>query len=182
MPALLKGFAAHRREPGLPDDHWLPTDVYDEERWGKNDIYLYIITDGSVGFPREPRRADQGDAVLSSCNFCEPKAVADPHERQAALAHLSGVLSEERSEESVAGSTPTPGQLALRRLLHELGLAHLQQMLRDEAFADVAAQAAASRTAFLATLKAKGVDKLADRQKLVNGVARAAREGRVQPA
>jgi len=196
VASLLRGFAAHRREPGLPDDHWLPQDVYDEDRWGKNDLYLYIITDGSVGGPRGARRPDQSDAVLSSCNVCEPKAPTDlAHERQAALAHLSGVLSDERSEDSragptptagqqdsSAGPTPTAGQLAFRRLLHDLGLGHLQQTLRDEAFADVAGQAAASRTAFLAGLKVKGVDKLAERQKLANGVARAAREGGVPPA
>jgi len=156
--------------------------VYDESRWSKDSVYLYIITDGSVGGPREPRVV-KSEATLSSCDVCEPKpgtSDAHMHERQAALAHLSGLLSSERAS-TASGPVPSSGQLELRRFLQGLGLGHLEQVeaLRDAALRDVAAEAVAGRTAFLASLKAKGVDKLAERQKLANGVARALREGTI---
>ena len=39
--------------PGKPADHWLPPEVYDPGEWGVDDVYLFIISDGSIS--RKPR-------------------------------------------------------------------------------------------------------------------------------
>lgn len=173
---MLRGFAVHHRAAGMADDHWLPADVYDEERWSVDGLYLYIITDGNVGGPRSPRRKiEDGHAAstLTSCNVCDPKVGSDSDGRKAALAHLAGVLSD------ASGSEVRPAKTALLTFLIELGLGHLQEFLRDEVLADLATEAAVSRTAFLSRLKQVGVDKLAERQKLTNGLSKAWREGTI---
>ena len=54
VPALLRGFARHREVPGKPSDWWLPPEVHDPAVWSHDSVYLYIITDGTVGGPRPP--------------------------------------------------------------------------------------------------------------------------------
>ena len=64
--ALLRGFAQHKRTPGKPDDWWLPSDVYDEDRWTVDSLYLYVVSDGSVGGTLEDVDAvNMGDGCFS---------------------------------------------------------------------------------------------------------------------
>jgi len=48
VASLLRGFAQHRRQPNLPDDHWLPQEAYDEAQWEPQDVWMFVITDGSI--------------------------------------------------------------------------------------------------------------------------------------
>jgi hypothetical protein len=161
VASLLRGFAAHKRQAGQPDDYWLPPEVYDEQLCSVDGLYLYIISDGSVGGPR-PKR-DASSDLSESCGVCDPKkAGAD---RAAIVAHLAASMGS--SAKSAVG---------LDTLAISLGLEHLQPLVESIPLADATAELKASRPAFLARLKAAGVEKLADRQKLTNGLSKAARE------
>jgi hypothetical protein len=161
---LLRGFAHHRRKAGVPDDHWLPPEVYDEDLWSVDSLYLYIISDGAVGQPRDPSKPKSGPA---SCGVCDPKM----DDRAEMVAHLSAALLGAPAVES--------SPRGLGGLAASLELGHLQQQLSGLTLADAAAELNNSRTAFLAHLKALGVEKLTDRQKLANGLGRAIRESGV---
>ncbi len=154
MSSLLRGFAHHRRENGKPEDHWLPEAIYDTTQWAVDSVYLYIITDGSVGGPTP------GGVSQEASHTCE-KGMA----RAEVVARLAQKLSE---EEAVTDASAT---------------ADWQVLLTERLGCDLTAAAteltAAGRPAFLSRLKAAGVDQLTERQKIVNNLARASREGRI---
>lgn len=164
VASLLRGFAHHRKAQG---DSWLPRDVYDEELWDIDGVYLYIITDGNVGGPRPaPRKPPEGDGVAA---LCDPSAPRDERMLAEAKAHVL----------ATAAKPPADGPLTFASLLDELALTRLASTLADLSLPDVATAIAADRPAFLARLKTLGVERLADRQAVVNGVAKAQRAGRV---
>jgi hypothetical protein len=70
----------------------------------------------------------------------------------------------------------------LAQLLEQEALTHLHALLGGESLAHFAADCEASRPKFLGRLNRLGVSKLADRQAIANAIARAQREGRLQPA
>ena len=70
--------------------------------------------------------------------------------------------------------------VALGALLKEADLAHVYAHVEAHEASALASLLAANRVAFLSRLKEWGVSSLADRQRLANALARAAREGRVR--
>jgi len=178
VPALLKGFAAHRKEPGKADDHWLPPDVYDASLWTVDNVYLYVITDGNVGRPT-PDRIKQ-TAELASCEVCRPSTARDGAAHAGAISRLREQL-QLGDEQSPAASKHAQTWLIL---LQEVGLAddaHLTLIaqLGCDLQGGAAELGTAGRPAFLARLKAAGFDRLNERQQIVNAMARASREGRL---
>ena len=123
VQSLLQAFARHRKAPGKPADYWLPPEVYDPGIWGAQDLYLYIMTDGSLGGPRPPNpdltdwlpaRALPGRPPKSVP--AQPKAAAEPG--------------------AVVGSLPPPPPPSLRPLRNEAVHAVLVGELQAEYFAD----------------------------------------------
>jgi len=70
----------------------------------------------------------------------------------------------------------------LRQLLELEALTHLHAHLSGETLAGFAAALDASRPKFLGQLSRLGVSRLSDRQAIANAIARAKREGRLQPS
>lgn len=66
-----------------------------------------------------------------------------------------------------------------KSLLKQLNLLHLSDVLAGEPLENLVGQLQASRTTLLSHLKATGVTKLAERQALTNGLAKAVREERI---
>ena len=101
------------------------------------------------------------------------ESLLDEMKLHAAYIFTEDVAAAESGRESVAS-------LTFAGLLGELGLGHLESRLGDFADAEQAsAELTASRTDFLAKLKALGVEKLGERQALANGLAKASRAGRL---
>ena len=181
ITALLRSFARHRSTPGMPDGHWLPDDVYDEELWSVDQLYMHVITDGTLGVRSERRRGSSSSAAtVASCEVDNPSIARDAALHASVLSHLSQTLmaadSAGGSGDAAAPSTP------LQALLAESGLDHLHEQLAGAGGFELSAAAAdlkASRPAFLTRLKANGVDKLGERQTLANAIAKAGREGRI---
>ena len=67
VPQLLKSFAHHRKAEG---ESWLPKEVYDETLWDVDSLYLYIISDGSIGAPRPKPRVANSSAT-TACDVCD---------------------------------------------------------------------------------------------------------------
>ena len=156
VSSLLSGFGRHRRENGKPEDHWLPEGIYDPNSWSIDSVYLYIITDGSVGGPTP------GGLSQEAIHTCGP----DTEARKELVARLAQKVSHEDAVASGAG------EVSWQALLTE--------RLGCDLSAAAAELATAGRPALLMRLKAAGVDQLTERQKLVNSLARASREGRVR--
>ena len=175
IASLLKGFAFHRKHEG---DSWLPRDAWDPEAWDIDSLYLYIVTDGSVGGPKaKAQRTPRPEiAGMKNCDVCDPGLSRDDAARAALVKQLSQAISSGGPATVAAAST------LWQQLLVEIGLGHLQTQLEGFELAEAAAEVAAGRPAFLSRLKAAGVEKLADRQKIANAVARASREGRAGAA
>ena len=176
---MLRGFARHRSAPGMPDDHWLPDDVYDEELWSVDQLYLHVITDGTLGVRSERRGELSGSttAVVASCEVDNPSIARDAALHASVVSHLSQTLL--AADSAGGGVDATASPTLLQALLAESGLDHLHERLGDFELSAAVAELTASRPAFLTRLKAIGVDKLAERQKLTNAIAKAGREGRI---
>jgi hypothetical protein len=191
VASLLRGFARHRSSAGKPDDHWLPPDIYDEELWDIDSIYLHIITDGSVGGPRPGGRREKSleqPAAVTSCDVCDSgrtprsESIFDDMKAHASRAIFG---AEEAPAEDVGTGADGVAQLStMAALMAELprDLSHLEQPLSGLSLAEAASDLAASRPTFFAKLKTLGVERLAERQVLANGLAKARREGRIPTA
>ena len=153
VASLLRGFAQHRTQSGKPDDHWLPRDIYDPTSWSIDSVWIHIITDGHLGGPTP------GGLRQEPTHTCHQ----DGEARSETVARLAQTLSD---EEAAAAAAPSWQEQLTQRLGCDL--------------ASAAAELTASgRPAFLARLKAAGVEQLAERQKLANSLAKASREGRL---
>ena len=170
----IAAMAPHRRQPGQPDDHWLPADAYDESVWSVDQLWLYGITDGTLGVRSRKQLGTAADAAaVASCDVCDPAQPRDEGLLATAKQMLLRVLDMDDADAQEAFGWST--------LLSELNLAHLSERVQASVGPLSAAEAELTtrRPAFLAKLKAAGVDKLAERQAIANGLARARREGRV---
>lgn len=110
---------------------------------------------------------------MRNSDVCDPSVPRDEKLLAEAKAHVLA---------SVAKGPAADGPLTLQVLLSELDLDLLVDRLSSVSLTEASAEIGASRTAFLARLKSMGVDRLADRQAIVNGVAKAKRAGRVPSA
>ena len=70
---------------------------------------------------------------------------------------------------------PEPKLKDLAELLEEAGISGIKEALGDSTLDSLNTSLVEDRTAFLAGLKASGVDKLGDRQKLANSLGKAKR-------
>ena len=69
----------------------------------------------------------------------------------------------------------------LAQLFDELQLSHVAASFEEETLEAFEARCKSDRSKFLQHLKDAGIDKLPERQKIANGLARARREGRLPP-
>lgn len=187
VASLLRGFARHRTVTGKPDDHWLPSEIYDEDLWDIDSVYLHIITDGSVGGPRPGRREKKSidPGAVASCDVCSSQTPRNDSIFEEMKAHVSHAIFGTEETPAADGSSDDASDTRLSTwgaLLAELpgDLSHLEEPLASFGLEEAAADLAASRPSFLARLKALGVVRLAERQVVANGLAKAQRADRIR--
>jgi len=168
ISSLVTAFAKHRIQPGKALDHFLPPEVHDPELWDADGIYLYIISEGSIGGPLPPGRRvpkkhppDGEPPLQASCDACFDDPMSAP--RRALVERLAGDAAD------VGG-----GLLQLIEAEVGPGFEGLREKLYGEVLSNLAGL---NRVKLLDTLKQLGLT-LPERQKLANIIAKAKREGR----
>mmetsp|Transcript_4481 Transcript_4481/g.11812 ORF Transcript_4481/g.11812 Transcript_4481/m.11812 type:complete len:167 (-) Transcript_4481:324-824(-) len=165
----------------MPNDYWLPDGVYDETQWSIDSIYLYVITDGSVGGP-----TPGGVRVATpsaGCDVCKPTLPKDDAMRADLVTWLKEVVF--GSDEIAAAQTSRPS-LTWQALLAELNLSvqtypELEQQLGHDLAAVAVDLETCGRPTFLARLKRAGIERLPERQQIASALSRASRGGRLRP-